>query len=97
MASHSTGYVVQMESLKGCARFPESPGSLMASARCSDVRWRIQRGIRSSGLYNHPSYPVMQEHRKALDLDTLDRAAGVQVAPMQLSMGGNYIKEPQRA
>jgi len=33
-------------------------------------------------LYNHPSYPMMQEHRKA--------------APLSLRMGGNYIREAQR-
>lgn len=33
-------------------------------------------------LYNHPSYPMMQEHRKA--------------APLQLRMSGNYIRDAQR-
>lgn len=33
-------------------------------------------------FYNHPSYPVMQEPRKAL--------------PLHLSMGGNYIRDAQR-
>lgn len=32
-------------------------------------------------LYNHPSYPMMQEHRKAV--------------PLQLGLGGNYINNPQ--
>ena len=32
-------------------------------------------------LYNHPSYPMMQEHQKA--------------APLQLGLGGNYIKDAQ--
>ena len=33
-------------------------------------------------LYNHPSYPLMQEHRKAI--------------PLQLCVAGNYIKDAQR-
>ena len=32
-------------------------------------------------LYNHPSYPMMQEHQKAV--------------PLQLGLGGNYIKDAQ--